>query len=79
VAGIQGQPRANINSQVAADVFKHPWIQRLCNQISDELREKIDWIGIPERPEGNKMLDYACGNGVASRVSSLFSETSDSS
>ncbi|KAI3575619.1 S-adenosyl-L-methionine-dependent methyltransferase [Fusarium oxysporum f. sp. albedinis] len=61
--------------QVAAEVFKHPWIQRLCNQISDELREQIDWIGIPERPEGNKMLDYACGNGVASRALAPYVST----
>ncbi|KAH7172920.1 S-adenosyl-L-methionine-dependent methyltransferase [Fusarium sp. MPI-SDFR-AT-0072] len=54
--------------QVAAEVFKHPWIQRICSQISDELRDNISWIGIPERPDGNKMLDYACGNGVASRA-----------
>ncbi|KAF5552215.1 hypothetical protein FNAPI_7130 [Fusarium napiforme] len=54
--------------QVAAEVFKHPWIQRLCNQISDELRQNLDWIGIPEKPDGFKMLDYACGNGVASRA-----------
>ncbi|RBQ68481.1 hypothetical protein FVER53590_12647 [Fusarium verticillioides] len=54
--------------QVAAEVFKHPWIQRICNQISDELRQNLDWIGIPEKPDGFKMLDYACGNGVASRA-----------
>ncbi|KAL5600518.1 hypothetical protein FOVSG1_008330 [Fusarium oxysporum f. sp. vasinfectum] len=54
--------------QVAAEVFKHPWIQQLCNQISDELRQNLDWIGIPEKPDAFKMLDYACGNGVASRA-----------
>ncbi|KAG5819833.1 hypothetical protein H9Q74_009243 [Fusarium xylarioides] len=54
--------------QVAAEVFKHPWIQRLCNQISDELRQNLGWIGIPEKPDQFKMLDYACGNGVASRA-----------
>ncbi|KAF5711925.1 hypothetical protein FMUND_8766 [Fusarium mundagurra] len=54
--------------QVAAEVFKHPWIQRLCKQISDELRQNLDWIGIREKPDSFKMLDYACGNGVASRA-----------
>ncbi|KAF4945310.1 hypothetical protein FGADI_12050 [Fusarium gaditjirri] len=54
--------------QVAAEVFKHPWIQRLCTQISDELRQNLDWVGIPEKHNEFKMLDYACGNGVASRA-----------
>ncbi|KAF4335432.1 1-aminocyclopropane-1-carboxylate synthase 1 [Fusarium beomiforme] len=54
--------------RVAAEVFKHPWIQNLCNQISDELRENLDWIGIRDKPNGVRMLDYACGNGVASRA-----------
>ncbi|KAF5691041.1 hypothetical protein FDENT_3645 [Fusarium denticulatum] len=54
--------------QVAAEVFKYPWIQRLSNQISGELRQNLDWIGIREKLDGFKMLDYACGNGVASRA-----------
>ncbi|KAF5538557.1 hypothetical protein FMEXI_9328 [Fusarium mexicanum] len=61
--------------QVAAEVFKHPWIQRLCNQISDELRQNLDWIGITGKPDGLKMLDYACGNGVASRALAPYVST----
>ncbi|QGI78663.1 hypothetical protein CEK25_005392 [Fusarium fujikuroi] len=57
-----------MSSQVAADVFKHPWIQRLCSQISDELQQNLGWIGVPDKPGQFKMLDYACGNGVASRA-----------
>ncbi|KAG4274382.1 hypothetical protein FPRO04_09340 [Fusarium proliferatum] len=54
--------------QVAAEVFKHPWIQRLCSQISDELQQNLGWIGVADKPGQFKMLDYACGNGVASRA-----------
>ena len=64
----------NLTSKVAATVFDTPWIQKLCSQISDELRDQVDWIGFPKKNTENKekkirMLDYACGNGLASRVS----------
>jgi len=56
-------------SNVAPAVFQWPWIVELCNQITRELRANIDWIGIqPPSTRPTKILDYACGNGVASRV-----------
>jgi hypothetical protein len=59
---------------VAGDVFSFPWIVQLCNQITDELRQNVEWIGLGlsstgSAAQGTKMLDYAAGNGVASRVS----------
>ena len=55
-------------------MFKWPWIVDLCNQITEELRQNVDWIGLGpieagEAADGSKMLDYAAGNGVASRAS----------
>ncbi|KAJ4245212.1 hypothetical protein NW762_014082 [Fusarium torreyae] len=55
--------------RVAAEVFKYPWILRLCNEVSEELRQNIDWIGVSAKQDESRMLDYACGNGVASRIS----------
>ncbi|KAF4463077.1 hypothetical protein FALBO_10111 [Fusarium albosuccineum] len=54
--------------QVAAEIFNNPWILRLCNEMSDELRKHFDWIGVRAKPTESRMLDYACGNGVASRA-----------
>lgn len=61
-------------SKVAADVFTIPWIVEMSNQIVANLSENTEWIGIKRsESDGNsqtiKMLDYACGNGLASRVS----------
>ena len=56
-----------------------PWIVALSNQIINEILARLDWIGIPTSPEDGstdcekktysyRLLDYACGNGVISRV-----------
>ncbi|KAF7562091.1 hypothetical protein G7046_g2026 [Stylonectria norvegica] len=55
------------------EIFKRPWIVQLGNQITNELRQNAQWIGIMSSQattdgHGTKMLDYACGNGVASRA-----------
>lgn len=64
----QGLTRA---SNAPPALFRWPWIIELCNQISKELRSNIDWIGIrPPSSRPTKLLDYACGDGVASRVRS---------
>ncbi|KAM5344874.1 hypothetical protein ACJ41O_010736 [Fusarium nematophilum] len=66
------QNKAHFNN-VSPSVFKWPWIVELCNQISRELRENVDWIGIePPLSKPTKLLDYACGNGVASRALAPF-------
>ncbi|KAF4340628.1 hypothetical protein FBEOM_5474 [Fusarium beomiforme] len=57
-------------------LFRWPWIIELCNQISKELRQNIDWIGIkPPSSRPTKLLDYACGDGVASRALAPFMST----
>ncbi|KAI1040202.1 hypothetical protein LB505_005425 [Fusarium chuoi] len=57
-------------------LFRWPWIIELCNQISKELRANIDWIGIkPPSSRPTKLLDYACGDGVASRALAPFMST----
>ncbi|RSL62617.1 hypothetical protein CEP54_005610 [Fusarium duplospermum] len=66
------QNKAHFNN-VAPAVFQWPWIVELCNQITRELRANIDWIGIePPSTRPTKILDYACGNGVASRALAPF-------
>lgn len=61
-------------SKFAKDAFDIPWIVDLSNSITKELQKNVEWIGISQLPphrnmQGTKMLDYACGNGLASRVS----------
>lgn len=56
-----------------------PWILDLSKQINSEILGRLSWIGIPTSPEGGstdcnkkgysfRLLDYACGEGVISRV-----------
>ncbi|KAK2482607.1 hypothetical protein H9L39_04399 [Fusarium oxysporum f. sp. albedinis] len=69
----QGLTRA---SNAPPALFRWPWIIELCNQISKELRSNIDWIGIrPPSSRPTKLLDYACGDGVASRALAPFMST----
>ncbi|ORY62600.1 S-adenosyl-L-methionine-dependent methyltransferase [Pseudomassariella vexata] len=53
-------------------IFETPWIRDLVNHIIDFIRENKEWIGVfkdPNCPEqGLKMLDYACGDGAASKA-----------
>ncbi|KAK2677096.1 hypothetical protein RAB80_005836 [Fusarium oxysporum f. sp. vasinfectum] len=69
------QNKAHYNNAPPA-LFRWPWIIELCNQISKELRSNIDWIGIrPPSSRPTKLLDYACGDGVASRALAPFMST----
>ncbi|KAJ9156479.1 hypothetical protein NKR23_g1117 [Pleurostoma richardsiae] len=56
----------------ADSAFKIPWVRALLEQITDFLRGNVEWIGLPAGGDAGdknlKMLDYACGNGVASTV-----------
>lgn len=53
--------------------FSQPWAQDLSNQIVNEIHEEYQWIfgsqATPSREPQGKMLDFACGNGLLSRVS----------
>ncbi|KAJ3542398.1 hypothetical protein NM208_g4115 [Fusarium decemcellulare] len=63
-------------SNVSLSVSRWPWIMELCKQISRELRQNVDWIGIePPSSHPTRLLDYACGNGVASRALAPFVST----
>ncbi|KAH7191982.1 S-adenosyl-L-methionine-dependent methyltransferase [Fusarium flagelliforme] len=71
-----GQHNKSHYNNVPAMMFQWPWIIELCNQVSKELRQNINWIGIkPPASRPTKMLDYACGNGVASRALAPFMST----
>lgn len=67
-----------LSSAEADAVYGEEWIQQVGRQITDFLEGNVSWIGLqPARAEeGSRfqgapvsMLDYACGNGVASKVS----------
>ncbi|KAH7246392.1 S-adenosyl-L-methionine-dependent methyltransferase [Fusarium tricinctum] len=71
-----GEQNKSHYNRVPPGIFQWPRIIELCNQISKELRLNIDWIGIkPPASRPTKMLDYACGNGVASRALAPFMST----
>ena len=55
-----------------------PWRVKVITQLTDAVREHLDWIGVNwAKPEPNapveeaekvRLLDYACGTGLISRV-----------
>lgn len=77
----------NLLSSAEADhVYGEEWIQQIGRQIAEFLQKNVAWIGLqPERAkEGSEfqgapvsMLDYACGHGVASKVSRQISSQSE--
>jgi len=55
----------------ARDIFKQAWVRDLAEQVTDALRSNVGWIDIrkpSENGEPVRLLDYACGNGVASHA-----------
>jgi hypothetical protein len=59
---------------VAPNIFSEPWVLGLTNQVSNELQEQVAWIkggslSLNTADQETKMLDYACGDGMVSRVS----------
>ncbi|KAJ4410545.1 hypothetical protein N0V91_002032 [Didymella pomorum] len=52
-----------------------PWFAVVNTQVADELRGRLDWIGIPFANTGSstgasevRLLDYACGTGLMTRT-----------
>ncbi|KAF2466003.1 S-adenosyl-L-methionine-dependent methyltransferase [Lindgomyces ingoldianus] len=52
-----------------------PWFAKMNQQVTDFLRSRLDWVGIPFANIGSKtdaetvrLLDYACGPGLMSRI-----------
>ena len=71
-----------LSSDEGDSVYGEEWIQQVGRQITDFLQGNVAWIGLQPATakEGAgfqgapvSMLDYACGNGVASKVSGRLS------
>ncbi|KAF9698637.1 hypothetical protein EKO04_003547 [Ascochyta lentis] len=52
-----------------------PWFTAVNTQVADELRSRLDWIGIPFANTDSsadasevRLLDYACGTGLMTRT-----------
>lgn len=58
---------ANEVSSAAKDAYKEKWIHDLVQQISQYLKDNVDWI-VPKDPKQVRILDYACGGGIVSKV-----------
>lgn len=55
-----------------------PWFAKVNQQVEDALRTDLSWVGIPFANTGSssdvnevRLLDYACGTGLMTRVRSL--------
>lgn len=68
-------------STAAGTYDSQPWQQKIVAQVSKEIQTRVDWIGVDwakEPQSGNgppaksaRVLDYACGPGMVSRVSMM--------
>ncbi|KAK3935271.1 S-adenosyl-L-methionine-dependent methyltransferase [Diplogelasinospora grovesii] len=70
-----GSVLANTNrdffNKNARAVFEQDWVRHLTGQITDALRSNLDSFTIRKRTDSGepvRLLDYACGNGLASRA-----------
>jgi hypothetical protein len=54
-------------SSIAKSIYTEDWVRNLMQQISSFVREHDEWIAQP-REGGWRVLDYACGGGIASMV-----------
>lgn len=60
-------------SEKAATYDSAPWQKHMTAQISDELRRNLTFVGAhwstgTDDPRKIRLLDYACGTGMVSRV-----------
>ena len=53
---------------LAAKYDIKPWQKQLALQITNYIRQNLDFIGIPKHSEPITLLDYACGTGMISRA-----------
>lgn len=64
---------------IGASYDDKPWFAKVNQQVTDALRGRLDWVGIPfanitpdsKEDKEVRLLDYACGPGLMSRVSNL--------
>lgn len=64
----------NYSSDSGVSIWDSPWVKIMAAQITNELQASLAWMQVPSNA---KMLDYACGNGVVSRVRSPFPPSSN--
>ncbi|KAH8723143.1 S-adenosyl-L-methionine-dependent methyltransferase [Phaeosphaeriaceae sp. PMI808] len=60
-----GELNSDFFDSIAKTTYSAEWVRNLAQQISSFLREHIEWIAQPKEG-GWKVLDYACGSGIAS-------------
>ena len=60
-------------------ISKQQWVLDLSIQIAEYIKSHIDWIGITpgSATAPVTLLDYACGNGLASTVHTCSSKLTD--
>lgn len=64
-----------ICSKLADNYEAKPWQKKIVAQVSKDLRNSLDFIGVDWRKESSdtqkqvRLLDYACGPGTIARVS----------
>lgn len=62
-----------MHSEMASQYDSRDWHKKLGNLITNEIRRRLDWFGVDWAKEHDKsrdvrLLDYACGTGLISRV-----------
>lgn len=63
-------------SNLAAEYDAKPWQQKITAQLTEQIRNHLNWIGVdwvssstpPNEGKEVRLLDYACGTGMISRV-----------
>lgn len=62
------------STKQAHDMFDSDWVQALADQTSKAMTSRLDWLGIASHPhqEPIRLLDYACGRGLISKVCSIL-------
>ncbi|KAI9708407.1 MAG: hypothetical protein M1828_002996 [Chrysothrix sp. TS-e1954] len=74
-SAIAGHNRAYFDD-LAARYDVEPWQQEMSSRVSNEIQNKLDFIGVDWAREGEqrsvRLLDYACGTGMISRALGPF-------
>ncbi|KAI5299253.1 AMP-activated serine/threonine-protein kinase regulatory subunit [Ascosphaera pollenicola] len=51
-----------------AEAFKAEWVAKLHSQMAEKLNRCSSWLSLSSANPQPKLLDYACGNGAATRL-----------
>jgi hypothetical protein len=67
------------HSAISDSYESKPWFAKVNQQVTDAFRSRLDWVGIPFANTGDandakevRLLDYACGTGLMTRVSQIY-------